>query len=234
MNTVITVNALFMKQCKDILKNKQVLILFFVYPIIAYIMTKALPSEMGQTNFFISIFCTMHVVFTPIVATASVISEEKEKNTLRVLIMSNVKPSEYLFSIGGFVLICTLLTGIPFVFIGGYSGIVAVRFIIFMSIGCICSIILGGLIGTTSKNMMAASATAVPIGLLFAFLPMLSYFNQSIERISRYIYGQQISNLISNPAHIEDAYQSYIVIGMNMIIFLGLFMILYKNNKVEL
>ena len=234
MNTVITINALFMKQCKDILKNKQVLILFFVYPIVAYVMTQALPSELGQTQFFISIFCTMHVVFTPIVAMASVIAEEKEKNTLRVLIMSNVKPAEYLFSIGGFVLICTLLTGIPFVFMGGYTGVLAVRFIIFMAIGCICSLILGGLIGTTSKNMMVANATAVPIGLLFAFLPMLSYFNKSIERVSRYFYGQQISNLISNPALKKDAYQSYIIIGINMIIFLGLFMTLYKNNKVEL
>lgn len=45
-------------------------------------------------------FITMHIVMIPIINMANIIAEEKEKNTLRVLIMSNVKPMEYLIGIG--------------------------------------------------------------------------------------------------------------------------------------
>ena len=130
-----TVSAIFCKQVKDVLKNTEVLILFIIYPVVAFVMTSAMSSTIGQELLFVSIFGVMHCVFAPIVTTATIISEEKEKNTLRTLIMSSVSPVEYLLSIGSFVLICTLVSGSSFILIGGYSGIDAVKLLAFMSIG---------------------------------------------------------------------------------------------------
>jgi ABC-2 type transport system permease protein len=225
--------AIFHKQIKDVLKNTSVLILFFIYPIIAFVMTTAMSEQLGQASFFISIFGTMHAVFTPIVTSAAIIAEEKEKNTLRVLIMSNVKPFEYLISIGGFVFICTLLTGSSFIAIGNYGGITALNFILYMAIGCICSIILGLSIGGSAKNMMGANAIAVPFGMLFAFLPMLSSFNKSIEKLSKFTYGQQVSNLISTPENIGFSLDNIAVISVNLLLFLFAFVIVFRRNRLE-
>ncbi len=233
MTAAYTVGALFSKQCKDIFRNVEVLILFFVYPLVAFVMTNAIPEEMGQADFFISIFGTMHIVFTPMVAMASMISEEKEKNTLRVLVMSNVKPAVYLLSIGGFVFICTMITAIPFVFFGGFTGMDAVRFMVYMAMGCICSLFLGGLIGTAAKNMMGANAVAVPLGLVISFMPMLSFFQKSIKEFSRFVYGQQISDLLANPGEGVATAESFIVVAINMVIFRGVFLFMYRRNKLE-
>lgn len=233
MTVAYTIGALFSKQCKDIFRNIEVLIIFFVYPLVAFVMTSAIPKEAGQADFFISIFGTMHIVFTPMVAMASMISEEKEKNTLRVLVMSNVKPSVYMLSIGGFVFICTMITAIPFVVIGGYAGMDAFRFMIYMAIGCVCSLFLGGLIGTASKNMMGANALAVPLGLVISFMPMLSYFQKSIKEFSRFVYGQQISDMIANPTEGAATAESFIIIAVNMVLFLGIFLLLYRRNRLE-
>ena len=194
---VQNVSALFQKQLKDVFKNLPVLVLFIVYPIIALVMTQAMKDQEGMGTFFISIFATMHCVFTPIVTTSSIIAEEKETNTLRALIMSNVNLREYLLSIGGFVLLSTLLSGSFFLFLGEHTGKSTVVFIIGLSIGCIISIILGVCIGLFSKNASAANGLAVPIGMIFAFLPMLANFNESIEAVSRFTFGQQVSYLLS-------------------------------------
>lgn len=225
--------AIFQNQIKNVLKNTSVLVLFFVFPVIAFVMTNAMSEQAGQLSFFISVFGTMHAVFTPIVTIASIVAEEKEKNTLRVLIMSNVKPFEYMLSIGGFVLIFTLLTGSVFIAVGSYSGITALKLLLYMAIGCICSIILGLAIGGFSKNMMSANAIAVPVGMLFAFLPMLASFNQAIENISRFTYGQQISNLIADPKHIGFSIVNISVITANFLLLLIAFVIVFRRNRLD-
>ncbi|MHB8061384.1 MAG: ABC transporter permease [Ruminiclostridium sp.] len=225
--------AIFQNQIKNVLKNTSVLILFFIYPIIAFVMTTAMSEQLGQAAFFISVFGTMHVVFTPIVTTAAIIAEEKEKNTLRVLILSNVKPFEYLISIGGFVFICTLLTASSFLAMGNYSGVAAFQFILYMAIGCICSIIFGLSIGGAAKNTMGANAIAAPAGMLFAFLPMLASFNKSIEKISRFTYGQQVSNLISNPKNIGFSLENIVVIAVNLLLFIIAFIVVFRRNRLD-
>lgn len=194
------VTALFHKQLKDVFKNLPVLVLFIVYPVIAIIMTQAMKDQVGMGSFFVSIFATMHCVFTPIVATSSIITEEKEKNTLRVLIMSNVTLREYLLSIGGFILIATMLTSGIFLFLIDLTPANALLFLSGIASGCLISIILGVCIGLFSKNAAAANGLAVPFGMVFAFMPMLANFNQGIEAVSKFTFGQQVSYLLGGKA----------------------------------
>jgi len=234
MNRVRIILGIFEKQIKDLLKNLQVLILFFVYPVVALIMTSAMSGQLdfGPATFFVSIFATMHSIFSPIVATISIISEEKEKNTLRALIMSNVKPLDYLISIGGFVFITTMLSGLIFLFAGDFTSEAILKLLLSMSIGTICSIILGLSIGAFSKNMAAANAIAVPVGMVFAFLPMLATFNKKIADVSRFTYGYQISKLISSDS-LKLAFADWMVILANLIVFIIMFIIVFKRNKLE-
>lgn len=227
---VQNITALFQKQTKDIFKNLPVMVLFIVYPIIAVIMTQALKELTGMGSFFISIFATMHCAFTPIVATASIISEEKEKNTLRVLIMSNVTLREYLFSIGGFVMISTLLTGSFFLPVSENPADNALPFLLSMAVGSLISIILGTCIGLFSKNAAAANGMAVPFGMVFAFLPMLANFNKGIEAVSKFTFGQQISYLLAGK---EITTFGIIVLCVNFVILLVIAGVLFKKSISE-
>ena len=234
MDRIRIISGIFQKQIKDLFKNLQVLILFFVYPIVALIMTSAISGEfgLGSELFFISIFASMHCIFSPIVATVAIISEEKEKNTLRALIMSNVKPTDYLISIGGFVFICTMVTGIIFLFAADFTTEAILKFLLSMSIGTICSIVLGLSIGGFSKNMTSANAIAVPVGMVFAFLPMLATFNEKIANISRFTYGYQISSLISSDSF-NISLTDVTIILSNLLLFIIAFILVFRKNKLE-
>lgn len=193
-----------------------------MYPLVAAVMDSAIPEQYAQGNMFIAMFGTMHIVFTPIVAATALIAEEREKHTLKVLMMSNVKPLEYLLSVGGFIFACTMLTGVSFVFLGGYQGVDAWLVLLYMAVGCVISMVLGGAIGMSSKSMTGANATAVPLGLLLSFGPMLSAFNDGIRKVSRVLYSQQISDFMSRPGS-DGRMERLVVIVVNFVVIAGVF-----------
>lgn len=232
MITFKHIEAIFIKQLKDVRKDTQVLTLFFIYPLIAFIMSGSVFIEGGQTSFFITIFSTMHSVFTPIVVTAAIIAEEKEKNTLRVLMLSGVRPMEYLISIGSFVLIGTLITSSLFIGIGNYSLSEAGAFLGVMTIGGSISIILGMTIGAYASNMMSANGLAVPIAMFFAFLPMLASFNEKVEQVARFTYSQQISQMIEHNS--IRTLMSIGVILVNCILLLVAFIVIFRRNRLDI
>ena len=104
--------AIIEKQLKDTLKNKEVLIQFIMLPLLAVIMNTTIHIEGMPDNFFICLFGVMYVGMAPLTSMAAIIAEEKEKNTLRILMLSNVTPLQYLISIGGYIwLFC--MAGMP-------------------------------------------------------------------------------------------------------------------------
>ena len=227
MIQIQNVSALLVKQLKDTLKNMPVMMLFIVYPIIALVMTQAMKGQAGSPEFFIAIFATMHCVFTAIVSTASILSEEKENNTLRVLIMSNVTLREYFISVGGFILLSTLVTGSAFLLAADKTLSESIIFLASLSCGCLISIIAGICIGLYAHNASAASGMAVPFAMVFAFLPMLSHFNKGIESVARFTYSQQISYLFSGK---QLTLFGACVIVISFVLFVLLATYLYRRS----
>jgi len=219
------VGALFIKQGKDCIKNAPVLLLFFIYPVVSLILTQAMKEQAGSSELFVSIFATMHAVFTPIVAASSFIAEEREKNTLRVLIMSNVTLREYLLSVGGFILLANLLTGCSFILYGPVKSILL--FILAMAAGSLISIVLGSCISLFLKNAAAANGISVPIGILFAFLPMLANFNEKIAAVADLTYAGQLGRLMAGK---EVSPSGFIVIAFNLAILSLISGLLYKRS----
>ncbi len=189
--SICHLNAILIKNIKDTLKNFQVLILFLVFPIIGFVMTQSISDVDGK--FFISIFAAMHFIFTPIVVTASLVSEEKDKNTLRVLRMSGISSFEFFFSTTVFVLLFNTISGSAFIAMTNMDSAQIARFYIAGIIGCMISILIGLCVGTYVKSSSAANGVAVPLGMVFAFLPMLSSFNEGLQKVTKFLYGQQVS-----------------------------------------
>ena len=227
------VKAIFIKQLKDTIKNMQVLVLYIIYPLIGLIMMTTVAPAMGKGNFLIKIFASMHMVYLPIVATASVVAEEKEKNTLKVLMLANVKPITYLLGVGSFIFLGTHIGTLCFAILGGWSGGAFVSFVLSMMLGSICSILIGFTVGLVARNQTGATGLAVPIGLIFSFLPMLASFNQGIEKIAKIAYSQQISYLLNEPSFVGYTLERISVVGANFIMVMFIFYITYKKQFIE-
>ncbi len=164
------------------------------------------------------------------VAMSAIISEEKEKNTLRVLLMSNVKPAEYLIGVGCYIWIICMMGSCAIGISGGYKGKMLLSFLTIIGVGVLVSMLIGAAIGTSSKNQMAATSLTVPVMVVFAFLPMLSTFNESIEKVAKIAYSQQVSILINGIGKTGASAENAVIISGNFLIAVVLFGYAYKKS----
>ncbi|MBQ3843033.1 MAG: ABC transporter permease [Ruminiclostridium sp.] len=225
--------AVFLKQLSDTLKNKTVLIQFAMFPVLVIVFENAVKLEDMPEHFFARIFAVMFVGMAPLTCMSAIIAEEKEKNTLRVLMMSNVKPAEYLVGVGAYVFVMCAFGTAVFAAVGGYTGADLALFVGVMSAGIILSELTGAVIGVFSSNQMTATSITVPVMAIFSFLPMLSMFNDTIKAAARVTYSQQLSELINGIGVSEISAESMIVISVNLVIAVALFTMAYRKKGLE-
>ena len=219
------------KQLKDTLKNKTVLIQFIMFPLMTLIMEHAISLPDMPELFFTKLFSVMYMGMAPLTSAAAIISEEKEKNTLRVLMMANVKPWEYLLGVGTYVwILCMagagiMATGLPASDIPFYLEVMAAGFVI--------SIALGACIGIFSSNQMTATSLFVPVMLVFSFSPMLAMFNDKIEKVARIFYTQQLRVLMNQMSFEGIKPESIMILIVNAVLAIALFFVAFKRKGLE-
>lgn len=227
------ITIIFKKQIKDTFKNKTILIQFILFPLMTLIMENAISLDGMPEHFFAKLFSVMYMGMAPLTAASAIISEEKEKNTLRVLMMANVKPAEYLAGIGSYVwLICMLGASV----IGVSSGFSAERFAFYMAVmgvGFIASVLVGAAIGIFAKNQMMATSVVMPVMLIFSFVPMLAMFNETIEKAAQIIYTQQMNLLLDKMSFGENSMGGTCIVLCNLILFVIMFIVAYKRNGLD-
>lgn len=225
------VGVIFKKQLKDTLKNKTVLIQFIMFPLMTLLMEHAISLPDMPELFFTKLFSVMYMGMAPMTSAAAIISEEKEKNTLRALMMANVKPWEYLLGVGAYVwTLCMagagiMATGLASSDIPFYLGVMAAGFVI--------SISLGACIGIFSSNQMTATSLFVPVMLVFSFSPMLAMFNDKIEKVARIFYTQQLRVLMNQMSFEGIKPESIMILIVNAVLAIALFFVAFKRKGLE-
>lgn len=223
------IGAIFWKQLKDTLKNKAILIQFLMFPIMTIVMENAIKIDNMPEHFFANLFAVMYIGMAPLTSMSAIISEEKEKNTLRVLYMSNVKAVEYFMGNALYIWSLCMLGSLVIGIAGGYRGEILVRFMLIMAVGHLISTMLGAAIGALSKNQMMATGIYVPVMMVFSFLPMLSMFNDTIESIAKIFYSQQLNLLIGNISDLKIGTECIVIMCVNMVLISGVFALSYRK-----
>jgi ABC-2 type transport system permease protein len=227
------ITAVFLKQIKETFRNKTILIQFLMFPVMVIIMENAIKLENMPEHFFVKLFAVMFVGMAPLTCMSAIISEEKEKNTLRALMMSNVKPFEYLIGVGAYVFIMCIIGAVVFAVCGGYEGKDLLAFMVIMGAGILLSSLTGAVIGVFSKNQMSATSLTIPVMMIFSFLPMLSMFNENIEKVARITYSQQMSILINGIGNSAIKPESIIIIAVNFAVASILFTLAFRKKGLE-
>lgn len=102
-----------------------------------------------------------------------------------------------------------------------------------MSLGILLSILVGAAIGTWSQTQMMATSVTVPVMLILSFLPMFSQFNSSIAKVSKFVYSEQLSHMLSSIEHMQIEGENIIIILANVLIVTGLFVIAYHKSRLD-
>lgn len=225
--------AIFKKQIRDTLKNKTILIQFILFPFLTLLMNNAIKIDGMPENFFVNLYAVMYIGMAPLTSMAAIIAEEKEQNTLRVLMMSNVKPYEYLLGIGSYTWSACMAGAAIICMAGRYRLPESLAFMGIMAIGILLSLLVGAAIGTFSKTQMMATSISVPVMIIFSFLPMLSMFNNTISRIAKFAYSEQISRMLHQINDPQISIQTICIVAVNMVLFAALFTIAYRKCGLE-
>lgn len=219
------------KQWKDTLKNKVTLIQFIMFPVLTLVMENAVTLDGMPELFFTKLFSVMYIGMAPVTSTAAIIAEEKEKNTLRVLMMANVTPWQYLLGVGFYVWSVCMIgaavmgTGFPLDQIPFYMMI--------MAIGLMISVFAGACVGILAKNEMTATSLVVPFMMLLSFLPMLAMFNDKIKIISRVFYTRQLQLLLERMAFDGTKMMDSLILSGNAILMLVIFILSFRQRGLE-
>lgn len=225
--------AVFLKQINETFKNKTILIQFVLFPAFALIMENAIKLQDMPEHFFVKLFSVMFVGMAPLTCMSSILSEEKEKNTLRALLMSNVKPVQYLLGVGSYLWLMCMAGSVVFALCGQYRGKELVAFLLIMAAGILLSILVGAAIGVFSRNQMTATSITIPVMMVFSFLPMIATFNEKIAKFAKITYSQQISMLINNINDVTIEMENVVILLANMLVAIVLFLLAFYRKGLE-
>ena len=144
--------AIFRKQILDTRKNRTVLIQFVLFPIMTIVMTNTVKMADMPEFFYLKLFSVMYLAMAPITSMSAIISEEKEKGTLRALMMSNVSAGAYLLGVGLYDFFMCMVGTMVMSNFCGMEGKEWYMYLLFMAVGILISMILGAAIGVLSKT----------------------------------------------------------------------------------
>lgn len=225
MKSINKVSAIYIKQMKNFSYNAFILIGLIMAPAMAFLLANFMPIEKGYA---LEMGILVNIVFGGANTICVLIAEEKEKNTLNVLITSTVSAMEFLLSNALATLTVTVLFN---VIIYGICG-VNLSFALFMlvtTISSLASILLGAIIGLVSKNQMSASCIITPFALILMMIPMFSEISPTLEKISNILFTGQNSILLAELARGNLSWWRIGVIFANIFVFCGAFALVYKK-----
>ena len=226
-------NAVFTKQARDMVKNPMALVMFLVFPVVAFIMTLLIArgNDDIPSNMFVTIMAAIFAGMGLITAVSDAIAEDIENKSLRFLVIAGVKPHQYLCGMGGFFLLGGAVTSVVFALIGDFTFMETLKFLAIMVSGVAASVLLGATIGICAKNRQGATSLGMPVAMLVGFVPMIAGFNETVERFAGVLYTQQINVVVNDFS--AGIVKPLLVIVVNIAVLTVLFVVAYKKKGLK-
>ena len=225
------VSAIFRKEVQDFKTNSQVLLMAFLPIILSFLF-----SRFGAGKEMLGITTITAFLFVAGFVQSMVIAEEKEKHTLRVLMLSPASSVEVL--LGKSILTACLTLGICIVnlfILDQFSGNLLLLGFIFLC-GTILFIVIGTMIGLLAASVPQTSIIGMPIlmtmYLAVQFEPMVE--NKVIKTMIGYLPTSHIVkalNSLVGGAGFGSISGHVLNVAVWLIISLFVCLIVYKRNN---
>lgn len=228
------INAIFQKDFKDFSRNLAVSIVIFLPLFIA-----AIYGRMGLDSIqahFLSINMTFAMVGTYV--QCCLIAEEKEKNTLRGLMLS---PASTLEILGGKSLLSFVLT-IVIIFFSAFLSEYNPPNITLVALAIIISavfyIAVGTLLGLIAKSVMESSVLVLPVIGIFSLGSFVTVWAEKypILKLAEYMPNVQLielATLVEEGAKFSDVLSNLGIISVWAVLFIVLTVIVYRKRMVD-
>lgn len=234
------IKALFVKDMKNLMRNPNIAIMLLLPILFALlytrIMTVPVEAEMFLGQYIFHLCTIMNIGVVPISVVAMSIAEEKEKNTLRTLMLSNVSAIEFMIAklLLGLVLFLVVNVLVFFICEVEISSFVWTMSVI--TITSISALMFGAVIGLIAKDQMSTGYYATPVMLLF-MAPIFGMLSEKISQFTKFIPTSSMMWL-ENVTEFSDLTTSDGLLAISVIlvwivISLVLFKFIYKKNSLD-
>lgn len=231
------VSTIFRKDVKDILRYWSVSTILVLPLVLAVITGKGGGPAIAPIE---AHFVVFNLAFTMVAAYLQcvMIAEEKEKNTLRGLMLSPATPAEILT---GKSLLSFLFTAVIIMIgarLSGYEPEDPLIISIAMVVSILFYIALGTLLGLLTKSVMGASMLIAPVTLLFTFGTFLQNLIGEYSMLSfvEYLPNVQLVNLakqVQKGAGTADIWSHFALIS-GWVVIMGLLVVtVYKKREMD-
>lgn len=187
------VNAIFQKDFKDFSRNWAVSSVLFVPIGLGFMYGRAGVEDLTSHYLLINLAMAMVATFVQ----CCLIAEEKEKNTLRGLMLS---PASTMEIIGGKSLLSFILTlGVIVLtsYLSGYQPADTTVIVVAVVLSSLFYIAIGTILGLYSKSVMEASLIVMPVILIFSLGSFMTQLADSypILKVALYLPNIQLIEL---------------------------------------
>lgn len=231
-SSVRQLRAIMYKEIIDITKNKALILINILFPIMSIIFSQVLGGK--EIKEIMPMIILFHTTMAPMISIASIIGDEKEKYTLRYLILTGIQPETYLVAIG--VIICGISTLTSSIFILQLNVDAMVKLLNFYIVSVseiVISSIIGATIGLIIKNQLSVGVLAAPVGMILSFIPFAGEINTKIGYIAKYVFSN-VNYCILNKLEYRCSISDYKYYFVNLCFFILLFRLSFKKRGLNL
>lgn len=186
--------AIFVKDYKEFSRNYAISIIL-IFPIIfALLFRGAGPSLPGAIGFLLN---TSFVILTCL-AQACLIAEEKERNTLRSLMMTPATTMDVLVGKSTLVFVMSAVVLAIATYIFGYEPASIWAFVATIILSIILYTAAGTICGLFSKTLLEASLSILPVAIIFTGAPWGAFLvdDYPIFKVLDYVPSSQLVHLL--------------------------------------
>jgi len=227
------VNAILLKDWKDLLKNSYI-IFTLAFPLIFAVILGKVESEGPQTTFLINFALVISGCFVQ----AAMIAEEKEKNTLRGLLLSPASTLEVLVGKSSLSAIVTIIVIIGSILLSGFEPPSIFLFSLNVFLCLIIYITLGTLLGLFSRNVMETTIIGMPVLMIFGVGSLLQNVVDSkiLLKIISFLPNEQSDIILSElnkNGGFNDVMNNLLILVVWVVIMLAVTFYTYGKRRFD-
>lgn len=229
------VNAIFQKDFKDISRNSAVSVTALMPLVMAFIFGK-MGKEVSIDAHYMVINLTMVIVAAFV--QCCLIAEEKEKNTLRGLMLSPASTLEILGGKSLLSFISTMIVVVISAYLTGYQPANLFVIVVAIILSSFFFIGLGTLLGLLAKSYVEATVIVLPFMMIFGFGTIFTAFTAKypILKVMDYTPSAQLIDIatkVESGAGFSEVWLNLGIITLWIIAIYALSAFVFQKRKMD-
>ncbi len=212
--------AIVLKELQDIKKNPNILIMYALPVFLTFLWHNILPvmEETVALSFGLLFLVVMVGMYVPSI----MIAEEKEKNTMEVLLLSPATPLEVIIGKGLLTFLSIIMVALLLIFITGNQDGALFLIILATALTVIFAIMVGMIVGLVAKDQRSTGIIGMPVYLLLLIIPQTAGLEQGVLQRLAYLLPTYHYLLLLEKTLTAEITTALYLTGLGFILFSSL------------